>query len=206
MEYCLVLFGGIIAGILANVLSDTLEFDAIKLKNVSHYVFRDKYCIIMNITMPMLFLYITLKLGMDFDGIKAMAFVTLLAVAVLHDIKKREIPNKLIIAFLAIGIFFALIGLNLDVLINSVISFLLFGTAFLIISKISKGGVGEGDVKLIACSGLFLGVSGLFSSVFMALVLTFVAGIALMISRLAGRKSFLPFAPFFLAGFLISIF
>ena len=206
MNYCLLFLVGIIAGILANVLSDTLELNAIKLKNVLHYVIRDKYCVIVNIIMPLLFLYISVKMGINFDSIKTMVFVTLLAVAVLHDIKRREIPNKLIIAFLIIGMVFAVLSLNINVLLNSIMSFLLFGVAFLIISKVSKGGVGEGDIKLIACSGLFLGVSGLFASVFMAMILVFVASIALIILRLVNRKSFLPFAPFLLAGFLISIF
>ncbi len=205
MNYCMILLAGILAGITVNMFSDAKEPAVNKLKHPGQYIYKDKYCVIVNMAMPLLFLYTYLKLGINFEGVKGMVFVTLLVGAVLSDIRKREIPNRLIAVFLAAGIAFSVISLDLNVVLNAVIAFLLFGVVFLVISKITKGGVGEGDVKLIACSGLFLGISGLFSSVFMALMLTCAASIALLILRLANRKSFLPFAPFFLAGFVISI-
>ena len=71
---------------------------------------------------------------------------------------------------------------------------------------ISRGGLGEGDVKLTPCLGLWLG----FENTLVALLLTFVIGaiIGLAYMRLKNKKMnfAIPFGPFLCLGALISFF
>ena len=71
---------------------------------------------------------------------------------------------------------------------------------------ISRGGLGEGDVKLTPCLGLWLG----FENTLVALLLSFVIGaiIGLAYMRLKNKKMnfAIPFGPFLCLGALISFF
>ena len=71
---------------------------------------------------------------------------------------------------------------------------------------ISRGGLGEGDVKLTPCLGLWLG----FENTLVALLLSFVIGaiIGLAYMRLRNKKMnfAIPFGPFLCLGALISFF
>ena len=71
---------------------------------------------------------------------------------------------------------------------------------------ISRGGLGEGDVKLTPCLGLWLG----FENTLVALLLSFVIGaiIGLAYIRLRNKKMdfAIPFGPFLCLGALISFF
>lgn len=71
---------------------------------------------------------------------------------------------------------------------------------------ISRGGLGEGDVKLTPCLGLWLG----FENTLVALLLAFVIGaiIGLAYMRLKNKKMnfAIPFGPFLCLGALISFF
>jgi prepilin signal peptidase PulO-like enzyme (type II secretory pathway) len=84
--------------------------------------------------------------------------------------------------------------------------FFLVAGVFGIIYKTSKGGIGAGDVKLIACSALFLDPGDLLTTVIISFLFTFLTGIVLMITRRMDKKALVPFSPFILAGFLVSIF
>ncbi len=71
------------------------------------------------------------------------------------------------------------------------------------------GGMGGGDVKLAPLLGFYLGWLG-WSAVaigaFAGFLLGGVVGVALMATRLAGRKSRIPFGPYMLAGAFLAVF
>jgi leader peptidase (prepilin peptidase)/N-methyltransferase len=79
-----------------------------------------------------------------------------------------------------------------------------FALLFLIVF-VYPAGMGMGDVKLATFIGLVVG----FPSVFVALLLSFVAGGlvggGLLLSGLKGRKDPIPFAPFLVAGGMIAM-
>jgi leader peptidase (prepilin peptidase)/N-methyltransferase len=74
---------------------------------------------------------------------------------------------------------------------------------------ISLFGMGRGDVKLAPLLGLYLGWLG-WSAVaigmFAAFLLGGVLGVALMVTRLATRKTRVPFGPYLLAGAFLAVF
>lgn len=71
------------------------------------------------------------------------------------------------------------------------------------------GGMGGGDVKLAPLLGFYLGWLGwdaVAIGAFAAFLLGGVAGVVLMATRLAGRKSRIPFGPYMLAGAFLAVF
>lgn len=81
---------------------------------------------------------------------------SLLATAVLTDLRSRIIPNLLVAVGLTLGLLLAFLGLNADVtlvdaLLGATVGLLLFLPVYLI------GKMGAGDVKLLAMCGAFLG-------------------------------------------------
>lgn len=79
-----------------------------------------------------------------------------------------------------------------------------FGLLFLI-AFIYPAGMGMGDVKLATFIGLVVG----FPSVFVALLISFVAGGlvggSLLLTGLKGRKDYIPFAPFLVTGGMVAM-
>jgi leader peptidase (prepilin peptidase)/N-methyltransferase len=80
---------------------------------------------------------------------------------------------------------------------------------WVIFEIISRFGMGRGDVKLAPLLGLYLGWLG-WSSVaigmFAGFLLGGVFGVVLMLSRLATRKTRVPFGPYMLAGAFLAVF
>jgi leader peptidase (prepilin peptidase) / N-methyltransferase len=73
---------------------------------------------------------------------------------------------------------------------------------FLIFALISRGHLGAGDVKLAAVLGLMLGFPAVFYALFAGVILGGVAALALLVTRRAGRKSYMAYAPYLSVGAL----
>ena len=129
------------------------------------------------------------------------------AAVVMDDIRHRQIPNLPCAALLLIGALSAgfargWVGLA-DGLLGAVLGFVVFLIPY------GLGGLGGGDVKLMAGFGALTGIEGVLP----ALVLVSVAGAAtsilyLLWSRLRGRAvpAAIPYAPAIVAGSLLVAF
>ena len=98
-----------------------------------------------------------------FETISATALIAVCAAAVWFDLRERRIPNALTLGALAIAIVLrAPAGLDavVDGLLGSGIAFGLALVFFLL------GGLGGGDVKLLAAVGAFLGPDRLWPALF----------------------------------------
>jgi leader peptidase (prepilin peptidase)/N-methyltransferase len=80
------------------------------------------------------------------------------------------------------------------------------GAVFYLIALLSRGGMGGGDVKMMAMVGAFTGWKGVFLTTLIGSVTGSLIGIGLMIFTGAGRKTKVPFGPFLALGSLITIF
>ena len=67
------------------------------------------------------------------------------------------------------------------------------------------GAFGIGDVKLLAGVGLLVGGSRALSSVVFALVVSGVVLLVLLAARRIGRRTYVPFGPFFIVGALWAV-
>jgi leader peptidase (prepilin peptidase)/N-methyltransferase len=90
--------------------------------------------------------------------------------------------------------------------VNSVIGLLAGGVSFYVIAVLSRGGMGGGDVKMMAMVGSFMGWKGVFLTTLVGSLAGSVIGIGLMVFKGKGRKTKIPFGPFLAAGSLITLF
>jgi leader peptidase (prepilin peptidase)/N-methyltransferase len=87
--------------------------------------------------------------------------------------------------------------------VHSVVLILL--AAALLIAVISRGGMGGGDIKLVAMIGAFLGWPAVLMTIFLGAFTGAVAGLALMLLGKKGRKDMVPFGPFLALGALLAM-
>jgi leader peptidase (prepilin peptidase)/N-methyltransferase len=110
------------------------------------------------------------------------------------------------------GPLLALAAINIDetariaTMFGAFIATLVF---FLVLSFISKGGIGSGDVRLAPVLAMFLGWMG-WSHVYMGLASGFILGgiwaLALVFTGKANRSSRIAFGPFLCAGAVATLF
>ncbi len=89
--------------------------------------------------------------------------------------------------------------------VNSIIGAALGFGLFYFIAVVSKGGMGGGDIKMMAMVGAVVGWKGVLLTTFVASLVGSVVGIGLMVFKGAARKAKVPFGPFLALGFVISI-
>ena len=127
------------------------------------------------------------------------------------DYKAKKIPNKLILAMIAAWVLVITPKLFFDVdtavimLADSVLGFAIGGGVFLLVYLVSRKGLGGGDVKFMAASGLYLGYYGALPAMLFGTVFAALAGLALILLKKIGRKDTMPLSPFLYAGILITI-
>lgn len=136
---------------------------------------------------PILFLFwlILISLGM---------------IIAVYDIRHYVIPERPLWLFFLFSVMLGMHGWG----------FVLVPLPFLILWKVSQGAwIGFGDVELMACAGILLGVSGGFSSVMLAFwTATIVVLPWVGLKKILGKKfsHHIPFGPFLLIGiYLVGI-
>jgi prepilin signal peptidase PulO-like enzyme (type II secretory pathway) len=133
-----------------------------------------------------------------------------LSSAAAYDFKTRLIPN--FIPFALIALRMALFATELIFggsaiarILDSFIGLVASSALLLISSKLSKGGVGAGDVKLFAALGFMCGLRAVLSTLLAALIFASIVGIALFALKKKSSKDSVPFAPFAAAGFSAAV-
>lgn len=157
------------------------------------------------------YVLIVYKFGLNIDGLFYMALFSMLIVITFIDIDQMIIPDVIsipgiIIAIIA-GMMFLTDPLNYDNLgiKGTIFGFLMGGGLFLLIAILSKGGMGGGDIKLMALFGACLGWKAVLMVTFIGSLLGSIYGIILMIFKGKGRKTKVPFGPFLAAGAVVCI-
>ncbi|MCL5061684.1 MAG: prepilin peptidase [Nitrospiraceae bacterium] len=89
---------------------------------------------------------------------------------------------------------------------NSIAGLFLGGGLFYLIAILSRGGMGGGDIKLMAMVGAFMGWKAIFLTTFIGSLVGSVVGIFLMVFKGKGRKTKIPFGPFLALGSIITLF
>lgn len=132
-------------------------------------------------------------------AVQAVIFIALLCAASVTDLTKRIVPNWLCLGIAGVSI----IGFTPVKLLG------IFMTLPFLLAAVFFGGMGGGDIKLMAACGLVLGLSkGLFAAMAgLSLLLIYVAiyRIVCRVQRWEAKKAF-PLAPFLSAGFLLAYF
>lgn len=128
--------------------------------------------------------------------------VSVLVIITFIDLKHQIIPDELVIIIFICGI----ISIFLSDLSpwDHIIGFFAVSVLLLIIAFLSKGGMGGGDIKLMAAAGLFLGWKLILLALMIASVVGSIVSIFLLVLKKVDRKSMVPFGPFLSIGILIA--
>lgn len=127
------------------------------------------------------------------------------------DLMTHLIPNRypvLIIAGRLVIFAFQLFFIGRETagyFLSSLLGFAFALILLLLVAKLSKNGLGMGDVKLFSAIGFSLGLYGVFFTLFFALLCSAVTGLVMLLARRGTLKKLLPFGPFILAGLCLTI-
>lgn len=129
--------------------------------------------------------------------------------AMLVDHRAHRIPNGIVLGGLAGGA--VLLGLEYifqrETAGKSLVAGLVGGAFCLVLlyimARITKEGIGMGDVKLVSAVGWLLGLSSALITLFLALVLCALTAVVLLLSKRRGRNDAIPFGPFLYVGYII---
>jgi len=128
------------------------------------------------------------------------------------DLDVRRLPNRIVLPTLGVvlvllAVAAALLG-DWGALLRAIAGGAILAVVYLVLALVSRGGMGMGDVKLAAPLGVAMAWTGwpaLLVGAFAAFLLGGLVGVALLITRRAGRRSAIPFGPWMIAGAWIGI-
>lgn len=132
-------------------------------------------------------------------------------IAALGDYREMRVPNRLVAMMFGVWILVMVPQLFLQtektivLLISAVIGAVLSGALFLAVYAISKKGLGGGDVKLMAVSGLYLGVGDVLPAMLYGSVLAAIVGLVLILIKKIGLRDAIPLVPFLYVGMLLAM-
>lgn len=150
----------------------------------------------------LIFLLIVVGRGVTVGILSYLVLASLVVVAAGIDLNHGVIPDRLTLPWMAVGVAAgALWGLH-EVAMRAIGLVACGGLVFLI-ALLSRGGMGGGDVKLMALVGSFLGPWGGLASFMIACFIGAAVGIGLIVAGLKKRKDEIPFGPFIAAGAII---
>lgn len=136
-----------------------------------------------------------------------LCYFAILAAAVI-DAKLRIIPNFIPLTLIGARVLiflYELIVLDGAVqdVVGSVVGCLLCGLFLALGNKLSRGGIGGGDIKLLSCVGLLCGLYLVFTILVLALICCCVLSLPAMLSKKLTLRNSVPFGPFIYLGYAL---
>ncbi|MGQ9513347.1 prepilin peptidase [Thermodesulfitimonas sp.] len=134
---------------------------------------------------------------------KNLFFTAALLAAAFIDAEHRIIPNRLVLWMAAGAVVLGPLAGDVGAA-SAVAGAVAVGCFLLLLSAVTGGGMGGGDIKFAAAAGLYLGLPGVMLGLFIgALLGTFYGATLIAIKKKSGREP-VPFGPFLSLGFLAS--
>ncbi len=133
----------------------------------------------------------------------ALLYICLFIVILVIDLEHRLVLNKLVFPAMAVALlisaFFSIFSVQSEIVPEIQDAAIGGGIGlglFLLVVIVSRGGMGWGDVKLVALIGLVTGFRLVFVALLMGIILGGVVAVLLLALKVKGRKEAIPFAPF----------
>lgn len=142
--------------------------------------------------------------------LKLYVLFVLITAAAIVDSKRRIIPNLIIIIGLSFRVLLYVYEIltvdNIkDIFVNDLIGFGIGFVLLAIVSLLSKGSLGFGDVKLFGVIGLVSGAFCTYSTLLASLIVSLVFSLVSLARKKMGRKDSFPFGPCIAIGYVISV-
>ncbi|MDA8239103.1 MAG: prepilin peptidase [Nitrospiraceae bacterium] len=153
------------------------------------------------------------RYGFGWESAVYALFCSSLLVITFVDLEFQIIPDRITLPGIVIGIvagsllmpdpFMRTTPLGYEA---SVIGLLSGGGFFYLVAVLSRGGMGGGDIKMMAMVGALMGWKTVMLTTFLGSLTGSIVGIFLMIFKGRGRKTKIPFGPFLALGAVITLF
>ena len=147
-----------------------------------------------------------------YTNMRMIALVSIMAPIAYIDFTELRIPNEYVI----IGIVYWILSIFVEILCGSqfiwmnIISSLIAATALFIAALLCKvcikGSIGAGDIKLFMVMGLLLELDGIWSAIFLSLVISFIVAVFLLAAKKKNRTDAVAFGTALAIGTWLSIF
>jgi leader peptidase (prepilin peptidase)/N-methyltransferase len=160
-----------------------------------------------------LFVFVVWRFGFAWYTVIYGILCSALVVITFIDLDFQIIPDAITLPGILIGIVAGSLLMPDPFIRNSLLGFkasviglLAGGGLFYAIAVLSRGGMGGGDIKMMAMVGALMGWKSVLLTIFLGSLTGAVFGIFLMISKGKGRKTKIPFGPFLALGTVITLF
>jgi len=127
-------------------------------------------------------------------------FITLMVI----DLEHGLILNKVVYPGMAVALLINVFLSQPGIVLSAIGGGIGLGL-FLLIVLIARGGMGWGDVKMAALTGLVTGFPLVFIALFLAVVLGGLAAGTLLLLKIRKRKEGIPFAPFLSLATIVTL-
>ena len=149
-----------------------------------------------------LWMFLFYNLGFTWRFLFFAVMSAALIVITLTDIEFTEIPDKVVLTLLAAGVIYNIVSFDLHFTVNSVVGFFAASVPLYIMAVVTNGGMGGGDIKLMAVCGLFVGWRCILLAMFIGAV---AACLFTLVQALAGKRredKGVVFGPFLSVGII----
>ena len=149
-------------------------------------------------------LIIGLYVSPDLRLILVAVFLLGLLLEAYIDLRYMIIPDEILMILASAGVLYVWAGGTRwqEAMLGSLTGTFLLGFVYFL----SRGGLGLGDVKLVAALGLWLGVSGMLVHLALAFLFSGLFALVLCMGGKATMQSKIPFGPFLGLGAVLSFF
>ena len=141
------------------------------------------------------------------SAVPALTYCSLLLLIAIIDLEHRLVPNVLILAGLLVAASFSLLATRhsswlagVPGLASAVTGAAVGGGLFLLLALARRNALGAGDVKLAFLIGMLTGFPRVVQALVLGILLGGLAAALLLLFRLRGRKEYIPYAPYLVAG------
>ncbi|WP_208615659.1 prepilin peptidase [Gottfriedia luciferensis] len=188
----------------------------IELIPVFSFTFQKGKCRVCGIHLPKIYLLVEIltgtlfvlaiyEIGFKTELIVALSLISLLMIIVVSDVTYMIISDRILVIFLILFVFersFIPLYPYWSSVIGAIGAFLFM----LLITLISKGGMGGGDIKLFGVLGFLLGWKLTLVTFMLACFAGTIFGLVIILMDKIKRRNPIPFGPFIAIGALISYF
>lgn len=140
-----------------------------------------------------------LKHGLSAETLITSAFFCIFALIFALDVAYRWIPNVLLLPSAGLALLVSALTGHPSVTEALLGGLVGFGW-FYLIALVTRGALGAGDVKLAGLIGLITGFPNVLTALTVGIVIGGIIAALLLISGQTTRKSYIPYAPFLIAG------
>ncbi|MGQ9475928.1 MAG: prepilin peptidase [Actinomycetota bacterium] len=159
----------------------------------------------------LLFLAVFARLGFEWraEFIPYLFLVTVLIIVSAIDLRLQIIPNRVMYPAMPLGLAamgaVALARGDVGIFLRGLAGLAIGGLPLALLALLIPRGMGMGDAKLAAFTGIFLGYHQL-TAFFFAFLTGSLLGLGMIAAGRKGRRSRVPFGPFLAIGSLVALF